>query len=136
MKTFKDLRVWHDAIALAEVIYRSTQQFPPDELYGLRVQLRRAAVSIPTNIAEGQGRITNGEWLQFLGHARGSLYELETQLVIVEKLGYLTAERRSDLEKLVIKVASGLAGLMNYVTNQANRRKPKPTTDNRQPATE
>jgi four helix bundle protein len=86
------------AIGLVEQIYRVTTSLPPDEMYGLKSQMRRCAVSIPSNIAEGQGRATRGEFQQFLGHARGSLYELETQILIAGKLGYLTA---SDGEVLL-----------------------------------
>ena len=86
---FRNLVVWQKAIALVTEIYRSTQSFPSDERFGLTAQIRRAAVSVPSNIAEGQGRISRGEFRQFLGHAKGSLCEVETQLVIANNLGYL-----------------------------------------------
>lgn len=89
---YQDLRAWQKAIALVEHVYVVTSSLPPDEMYGLKSQMRRCAVSIPSNIAEGQGRATRGEFQQFLGHARGSLYELETQVLIAGKLGYLTAK--------------------------------------------
>ena len=82
--------VWQKAIALVTDIYRLTQGFPREELYGFTSQIRRAAVSIPSNIAEGQGRLTRGEFRQFLGQARGSYAELETQLIIAKNLGYLS----------------------------------------------
>ena len=73
-------------------VYRFTQSFPREEIYGLTSQMRRAAVSVPSNIAEGQGRRTRGEFVQFLGHAFGSLLELETQVTIANNLGYIEAE--------------------------------------------
>jgi four helix bundle protein len=86
---FKDLVVWQRAIDLVAEIYLATKEFPKDELYGLTSQVRRAAVSVPSNIAEGQGRLTRGEFRQFLGQAKGSLAEVETQLIIAHRLGYL-----------------------------------------------
>ena len=80
-RTYRELLVWQKAKALAVQVYRSTEQFPRNETYGLTSQLRRAAVSVPSNIAEGQGRLTSGEFSHFLGQARGSLLEMETQLV-------------------------------------------------------
>jgi len=79
---YQDLIAWQKAIALVKNVYEATSGFPQKETFGLTSQMRRSAVSIPSNIAEGQGRATRGEFHQFLGHARGSLYELETQLVI------------------------------------------------------
>jgi four helix bundle protein len=83
------LQVWQLAIELVSDIYKITRSFPREELYGLTGQIRRAAVSVPSNIAEGQGRVSQREFHQFLGQARGSLMEVETQLVIATKLGYL-----------------------------------------------
>ena len=79
---FRDLVVWQKAIAFVTEVYRATQSFPNEEKFGLTSQLRRASVSIPSNIAEGQGRLTRGEFGQFLGHAKGSICEVETQLII------------------------------------------------------
>ncbi len=80
IRTYRDLVAWQKGIDLCELIYRASAAFPSHELYGLTSQIRRAAVSVPSNIAEGAGRITNGEFVQALGHARGSLLEIETQL--------------------------------------------------------
>ena len=90
--TYKDLIVWQKAIELIEEIYRITRPFPKDELYGLVSQLRRAAVPIASNIAEGQGRMSSGEFRQSLGHARGSALEVETQLIVSVRLGFTTSE--------------------------------------------
>lgn len=94
---YQDLRVWQQAIELVERLYAVTSKLPHEEMFGLKSQLRRCAVSVPSNIAEGQGRATRGEFQQFLGHARGSLYELETQIVIAAKLGYVAAEDRNSI---------------------------------------
>ncbi|MCU1284188.1 MAG: four helix bundle protein [Acidobacteriales bacterium] len=82
--------MWQRAVAAVTLLYRATENFPKHELYGLTSQLRRAAVSVACNIAEGQGRRSNGEFQQFLGNAKGSLLEVETQLVISKDLGYLS----------------------------------------------
>ena len=89
-----------------------TKTFPKEELYGLTAQIRRAAVSIPSNIAEGQGRGSTGEFRQFLGHARGSLFEVKTQLFITEKLGYLSASDAEELKGAVAEVGRILNGLL------------------------
>jgi four helix bundle protein len=101
-RSYKDLVAWRKAMELVGEIYRMTQGFPQKELYGLTSQLRRAAVSVPSNIAEGQGRLSKGEFHQFLGHARGSLMEVETQVLIAQDLGYLD---KTSTEKLLEKAA-------------------------------
>ncbi len=88
--SFRDLRVWQEAMSLAGEIYKSTMTFPKHELYGLTQQVRRAAVSMPSNIAEGKGHRSNKEFSHFLFHARGSLLELQTQLMIAEELQYFS----------------------------------------------
>ena len=80
VQSYRDLVAWNKAMELVTEIYRVTKQFPKEELFGLMSQLRRAAVSIPSNIAEGKGRLSKGEFRQFLGNARGSLAEVETQI--------------------------------------------------------
>jgi four helix bundle protein len=97
-RSFKDLDVWKLAIELVKDIYLVTGKFPEVEIYGLTNQLRRAAISIPSNIAEGQGRNSFKEFRQFLGVALGSLAELETQLIIAEEIGYLASV---ELDKLL-----------------------------------
>jgi four helix bundle protein len=84
-------------MGLVAEVYRATSQFARAEIYGLTSELRRSAVSIPSNIAEGQGRATKGEFVQFLAHARGSLYSLTTQVLIASKLGYLSPDNESRL---------------------------------------
>jgi four helix bundle protein len=87
---YRELRVWQAAMDLAEAIYRYTTQLLGEERFGLVSRMRRAAVSVPSNIAEGNARISRGEYIQFLGMARGSLAELETQLLLAKRLGYAT----------------------------------------------
>lgn len=96
--SYRDLIVWQKAMDLTVEIYRQTKAFPREELYGLTSQVRRAGVSVPSNIAEGQGRLTKGEFRQFLGQARGSLLEAETQLILAERLEYLAPSERERLE--------------------------------------
>jgi four helix bundle protein len=88
-QSYRDLIVWQKAMALVNGIYRTSKAFPREELYGLTSQLRRAAVPVPSNIAEGQARFSKKEFHHFLSQARGSLVEIETQLFIAEDLGYL-----------------------------------------------
>src|SRR5713101_373268 len=96
-RSYKDLVAWQKSMDLVTATYRATAKFPKDELFGLTSQARRAAVSIPSNIAEGQGRLSEREFRYFLGQARGSLMELETQLQVAENLGYLQREENGSL---------------------------------------
>lgn len=102
--SYRDLIVWQRAKKLAVEVIRVTQCFPKIEVFALGVQLRRAAVSVPSNIAEGQGRLTRGESRQFLGMARGSLLEVSTQLEIAYDLGYIDARRWAELSGHVSEV--------------------------------
>jgi four helix bundle protein len=112
-QSFKDLLVWQHAIQLTTEIYKLTAKFPEAEKFGLSNQMRRAAVSIASNIAEGFGRATRGEYIQFLGHARGSCSELETQLVIARNLGFGNAPNLESSDALCHDVSRLLSALMN-----------------------
>jgi four helix bundle protein len=81
-RSYKDLLVWQKGIRLAKIVYRLTQKYPSEEKFGLVAQMRRAAISIPSNLAEGQARHTTGEFVQFISHAEGSVAELDTQLIL------------------------------------------------------
>ena len=105
-------------MALVLDVYRSTQAFPKIETYGLISQLRRAAVSIPSNIAEGQARLSTGEFKQFLGNARGSLMEVETQIVIARDLGYLERHASENLLSAAAEVVRILNGLLASLPNR------------------
>jgi len=110
--SYRDLIVWNKALEMVTEVYRATRTFPREETYGLCSQLRRAAVSVPSNIAEGQGKLSKGEFRQFLGHARGSLLEMETQIIIARNLGYLTEATLKELEKRSGEVSRLLHRLM------------------------
>lgn len=97
IKSYKDLLVWQKGLQLVKMIYQTTRAFPSDERFGLVAQMRRAAVSVPSNIAEGQTRRTTGEFIQFISHAEGSLAELETQLLISLDLGFLNGTEADHL---------------------------------------
>ncbi|QEM13288.1 four helix bundle protein [Mucilaginibacter rubeus] len=109
MHNLKELKIWQKAIDLAVLVYKATANYPPDERFGLTSQIRRAAVSIPSNIAEGAGRNSNKEFSRFLGIANGSSYELQTQLVISNKLGLLKDDVLNDLLKQIEELQK-----MNY----------------------
>jgi four helix bundle protein len=109
---YEDLIVWQKAKAFASEIYRATEPFPKTEIYGLTSQLRRAAVSVASNIAEGQGRLTKGEFCHFLGQARGSLLEVETQLSISLDLHFLKEDEFHDLQHRSYEVRRLLNGLI------------------------
>jgi len=112
MKTHKDLDVWKESIELVTKIYRLVSNFPKEERFGLVDQMKRAAISIPSNIAEGAARNSQKEFLQFLYVALSSIAELETQLIISKKLGFLNNENIfEDLEK----IKSKLLGLIRYL---------------------
>ena len=112
LKSYRDLVAWQKSVDLALEVYRYTQAFPKSETYGLVSQLRRAAVSIPSNIAEGQARLSTGEFRQFLGQARGSLMEVETQILIAERLGYLQQSGSEDLLRGAAELGRILNGLL------------------------
>jgi four helix bundle protein len=111
-ESFKDLSVWQRAVQLTVAVYRLTSSFPDSERFGLTNQLRRASVSVASNIAEGYGRSTKGEYLLFLGHARGSKCEVETQLVIAGALGFGSEEERQLAEGLAEEVGRMLVTMM------------------------
>jgi four helix bundle protein len=111
--TYEDLKVWRRAMDLVLEVYRSTSTFPKQEIYGLTSQMRRAAVSVPSNIAEGKGRFSRKELLQFLFYARGSLLELQTQITIGCELGFLAAVDGKRLTDLASEVGRLLNGLVN-----------------------
>ncbi len=111
-QSFKDLVVWQRAIALTIDIYKLTAKFPEAEKFGLTSQMRRASVSIASNISEGYGRATRGEYIQFVGHARGSCSELETQIVIAKVLGFGVTTNLDSTESLCNDVGRLLGALM------------------------
>ncbi len=126
LQSYRDLDVWQKAIELVEAVYRMTEGFPNDERFGLTSQMRRAAVSVPSNIAEGYGRRSRGEYRQLLGVANGSLKELETQIVIAGRLQFASKDQARPAWELAQDVGKLLHKL------QASLR-PKPDTLNPTP---
>ncbi len=122
--SYRDLIVWQKARVLVRDVYSATKHFPMDERFGLVSQLRRAGVSVVANIAEGQGRNTSGEFHHFLGMAKGSLTELETELMIADDLGYLKPEEAESLPSECDEVSRLLNGLMQAII------RPKSSTRN------
>ena len=122
MKTHKDLDVWKKSIEMVTKIYMLTGNFPKEELYGLSNQIRRSAVSVPSNIAEGAGRNSSKELVQFLYYAMGSLSELETQCLIAYNLGYLNNEQKQDIDILFSGIFKMLSKLIQSIKN------PQPVT--------
>ena len=118
-RSYRDLLVWQKAKALAVQIYQDTEQFPRNETYGLTSQIRRAAVSVASNIAEGQGRLTLGEFQHFLGQARGSLLELDTQIAIALDLTYLKPDRYETLDREIYQIL----GLINRLIESLRKSK-------------
>jgi four helix bundle protein len=114
MRGHRDLAAWQQGMLLAKEIYRDTQDFPKHEIYGLANQLRRAAVSIPSNLAEGASRNSRKEFHHFIGNARGSLAEVETQVEIAKDLGYCSEEIASSLLKRIAQLGRLLTGLRNW----------------------
>ena len=120
-KRYQELIVWQKAMELSKAIYHVTKSFPDDERFGLTSQLRRASVSVPSNIAEGQGRLTPGEFKQFLGHARGSVFEVETQIQLAAELGYVAQPESARLIEQTSEVSRMLNGLIRSL--QSGNRK-------------
>ena len=116
-RSYRDLIVWQKSVELVSNIYVSTRAFPKEEMYGITSQIRRAGVSIPANIAEGQGRNSLGEFRQFLGIAQGSLAELETLLIISGNLQYLTPSGTNELLKKCEEIGRLLAGLKSSISD-------------------
>src|SRR3954468_9911078 len=110
-QNYKDLVVWQKGIALAKAIYQLTSRFPSEEKFGLISQMRRAAVSVPSNIAEGQARHTTGEFIQFISHAEGSTAELEMQLILSVELGFTVKDQRTNEFILLDDIRRMLNGL-------------------------
>ena len=112
INSYRDIEAWRKARALVKRIYGASKLFPNDECFGLVSQIRRAAVSVPSNIAEGYGRGSLGDYIRFLQVARGSLFELETQIILANDLEYLTEEQTNSLTKDIKQCARILQGLI------------------------
>jgi len=120
---YRDLIVWQKAMELTVCIYSLTQSFPKQEIYGLSSQMRRASVSIASNIAEGRGRLNPAEFRQFLAMAQGSIYELETQLLIANSLGFARAEAIKEAESIANEVSKMLRSFIQKLNAGISKKK-------------
>lgn len=118
-RSYKDLVAWQKAMQLVTAVYCATRSFPQEERYGLTNQLRRAAVSVPSNIAEGQARFSQKEFKHFLSQARGSLVEIETQVLISQNLGYMPTSSAQPLLEAAAELGRILNGLIGSIKTAA-----------------
>ena len=123
MTSYRDLTVWQDGMNLAVRIYAVTKAFPAEERFGIVQQMRRAAVSIPSNIAEGYGRQTPRQRYNFLENALGSVFELETQTELSSRLQFLPDEAFQQLADTIRGIGKGLMALMRFVETEARKEK-------------
>jgi four helix bundle protein len=115
IRDYKDLLVWQKGMDLVEVVYKTTENLPSCEQWGLTSQMRRAAISVPSNIAEGYGRQSSGSYRQFLAIGRGSVLELETQVYLCIRLGYIGPNDAEDLLKKTLELSKMLSSLIRKV---------------------
>jgi four helix bundle protein len=120
IRGYRDLAVWQKAMDLAAECYRLTGTFPKSEIYGITSQLRRAATSVPANIAEGRGRRATGDFIRFLDIAYGSLVELETHIILANRLGFMTAAHAEELLTRSAEIGRMLNGLRTSLQAQSN----------------
>ena len=123
-KDYRKLIVWQKAMDFVVSLYRTTASFPKEEMYGLTAQMRRAAVSIPSNIAEGQGRDTAADFVRFLSIARGSVKEVETQVLIAHRLGYINQDQEARLTGFTDELSRLLTGLKASLSTRKTQRPP------------
>lgn len=114
-RAHKKLDVWRESVDLATHVYKITENFPKSEIYGLTSQMRRAVVSVPSNIAEGAARFSNKEFAQFLNIAGGSLSELDTQVEIAYNLSFIAVEQREEVDRRIESIAGKLGGLISVI---------------------
>jgi four helix bundle protein len=130
-ESYRDLIVWQKAMALVTDVYRATEAFPAREIYGITNQVRRAAVAIPSDIAEGKGRISKKEYVQMLARARGSTYEVQTQLEISRNLSFLANDAFEILEMKAAEVGRLLNGLITKLRRDIDEEEAMKTQDNK-----
>jgi four helix bundle protein len=118
MHNLKELKIWHKAMDLSVEVYKATSKFPKEEIYGLTSQIKRSAISIPSNISEGAGRNSNKEFIHFLGIANGSSYELQTQLIISNRLNLITDETLESLLKPIEEIQKMTYTFQNTLQKQ------------------
>jgi four helix bundle protein len=120
MRPHENLEAWSQAVNFVVDVYRSTETFPKEERFGLTSQIRRAAVSVPANIAEGAGRYSDKEFAHFLSNAQGSASELETELIIAHRLGYLNENTFSELNTSLSRIGRLITGLSQHLKRRIN----------------
>jgi four helix bundle protein len=125
VRSYKDLVAWKKSMDLVTAVYRASQGFPKEEIFGLVSQIRRSAVSVPSNIAEGHARTSRKEFQYFLSNARGSLAELETQLTIAHQLAYINEMVINQLLDRLGEVGRILNGLLSSLKRSSHQNKPK-----------
>lgn len=118
--TFRDLKAWQRALELALSLYQLTTRFPREELYGLTSQIRRAAVSVVSNIAEGKGRASDKDLLRFLGNTKGSLFELETQIELAQRLSYISKQQAQHEIDQITQTGKLVSGLIRALEPSAH----------------
>lgn len=123
MTHYRSLEAWKRAMDLVVEVYRATETFPHYEMHGLAAQLRKAAASVPSNIAEGEGRHSRRESQQFLRHARGSMFEAETQLLIAQRVGYIDDDTTESILNLSSEAGKLLNGLLRYYRRRDRTRR-------------
>ena len=123
-QSYRDLLVWRKGISLAKMIYKITAEFPSEEKFGLISQMRRAAVSVPSNIAEGQARHTSGEFVQFIAYAECSLAELDTQLTLANELGFIFEDKSKLCADSIDELRRMLNGLRRVISGQKPAQSP------------
>ena len=122
MHNLNEIKVWKKAIELSKIVYQNTQNYPTEEKYGLVTQMRRSAVSVASNIAEGAGRNSNKEYTHFLGIARGSSYELQTQIIISLQLNYLKGYNSDEMLKIIDEIQKMIYGFtQSLISNLASK---------------
>ena len=121
VRSFRDLAVWQKSIQLSVAVYRLTREFPREELYGLSSQMRRAAVSVASNIAEGHGRLNTNEYRQFLGVARGSNFELQTQLEVAKALQMGDSRALGEAESISHEVGKMIFGVLEGIKGKGSK---------------
>ena len=124
VQSYQDLAAWQEARVLVRKVYNMTKAFPNDERFGLVSQIRRCSVSVPSNIAEGYGRGLRNDYSRFLRIARGSLFEIETQLILASDLGFIEGDAKTDIQEQIDRVARPLWGLIRSVENTQPSRVP------------
>jgi four helix bundle protein len=122
VESYRDLLVWQKGIALVKIVYQITQAFPAEERFGLVAQIRRSAVSIPSNIAEGQARFSTAEFIHFISHAEGSAAELDTQLTIATELAFCTTEEAQPAHQATLEIRKMLNSLRRKLQSKDPRK--------------